>query len=523
MGGRPARRRPPPAGPPHGAGDRRARRRSTSAATGCTCGSGRPAGSSRAATCCCSTPTTRCSSPLPVTAHDGLRRGPGRRRRPAGRLLRDAPARGRHRRRPGSGSDAGPTTSPTPTTPCSSPSCTPSTRTASRARPAARPVPLEPGRAARAPLHRPGRAGRVGGEGHLPRPVRAQAGRHRALRDHPGQRAGRGRPRRPDPQRGQGRRAAGLRDRRPGRRSSTWSTSPTSYDEALHARESVLVPPRWDKQFSALTDVGLEHGLTGLDTDVLVTVTPALLACAVQLAPDPVVVVHQEHRSSSQRTSGMEPLLVYAPRADVVALLTPTHRGLAASRSSGRSRPRSWSCPNPLPQGFAPRSLLDSQDDRRRRPAGDGEAVHQAGARVRRRRRPAARLAAADPRSGPPATAPGPRDPQARAVGPGRAARQHHRHGRRVGQGEHLRADLARRGVPARAAGGDGGRRPVRQLRLRVRSARDRPARGQRPARRARVDRRHVRGAAPARHRRRPAAPARRRRARRPRSSTTPT
>ena len=60
----------------------------------------------------------------------------------------------------------------------------------------------------------------------------------------------------------------------------------TPYDEALHARESVLVPPRWDKQFSALTDIGLEHGLTGLDTDVLVTVTPALLACAVQLAPD---------------------------------------------------------------------------------------------------------------------------------------------------------------------------------------------------------------------------------------------
>ena len=54
----------------------------------------------------------------------------------------------------------------------------------------------------------------------------------------------------------------------------------------------------------------------------------------------------------------------------------------------------------------------------------------------------------------------------------------------------------------------------MRHLRLRLRSARDRPARGQRPARRARVDRRHVRGAAPARHRRRPAAPARRRRAR---------
>ena len=140
----------------------------------------------------------------------------------------------------------------------------------------------------------------------------------------------------------------------------------TPYDEALHARESVLVPPRWDKQFSALTDIGLEHGLTGLDTDVLVTVTPALLACAVQLAPDRVVVVHQEHRSSSQRTSGMEPLLVYAPRADVVALLTPTIADWLRGEL-GPVAPEIVVVPNPLPQGYAPRSLLDSQDHRRGR------------------------------------------------------------------------------------------------------------------------------------------------------------
>ena len=58
----------------------------------------------------------------------------------------------------------------------------------------------------------------------------------------------------------------------------------STYDETLQASESVLVPPRWDKQFSELTDIALERGLTGLQTDVLVTVTPALLACAVQLA-----------------------------------------------------------------------------------------------------------------------------------------------------------------------------------------------------------------------------------------------
>jgi glycosyltransferase involved in cell wall biosynthesis len=134
----------------------------------------------------------------------------------------------------------------------------------------------------------------------------------------------------------------------------------TTYDEVLHARESRLVPRRWDKQFSALTDLGLERALRDLATDVLVTVTPALLASAVQLAPDRVVVVHQEHRSSSQRTSGMEPLLVNAPRADVVALLTPTMAEWLRHQL-GPVAPEIVSMPNPLPQGFAPRSLLDSR------------------------------------------------------------------------------------------------------------------------------------------------------------------
>ena len=120
------------------------------------------------------------------------------------------------------------------------------------------------------------------------------------------------------------------------------------------------MPARWDRQFSALTDIGLEHELRRVGADVLVTVTPALLACAVALAPDRVVVVHQEHRSSSQRTSGMEPLLVNAPRADVVALLTPTVADWLRERL-GAVAPEIVAMPNPLPQGFAPRSLLDSR------------------------------------------------------------------------------------------------------------------------------------------------------------------
>ena len=133
----------------------------------------------------------------------------------------------------------------------------------------------------------------------------------------------------------------------------------TERDPLLDA-ESVLVPRRWDSQFSALTDVALEGALRQVTSDVVVTVTPALLASAVQLLPDDVVVVHQEHRSSSQRTSGMEPLLAFAPRADVVALLTPSIETWLRGEL-GTVAPETVVMPNALPQGHAPRSLLDGK------------------------------------------------------------------------------------------------------------------------------------------------------------------
>ncbi len=132
---------------------------------------------------------------------------------------------------------------------------------------------------------------------------------------------------------------------------------------AAHARESSLVPRRWDAQFTGLCDIALERRLPRLvgesALDVLVTVTPGLLACGVGLAPSSVVVVHQEHRSSSDRTSGLEPLLAFAPRADVVALLTPTIDDWLRERLGGLT-PTTVVMPNPLPLGFTPRSDLES-------------------------------------------------------------------------------------------------------------------------------------------------------------------
>jgi glycosyltransferase involved in cell wall biosynthesis len=131
-----------------------------------------------------------------------------------------------------------------------------------------------------------------------------------------------------------------------------------SQARALDERESLLVPERWDGQFTALCDLGLEHALPRLDADVLVTVTPGLLAAAVQLLPPETVLVHQEHRSTSDRTSGLEPLLNFAPRADVVAVFTPAMADWVREQL-GDSTPEIAIVPNPLPLGFTPRSRLD--------------------------------------------------------------------------------------------------------------------------------------------------------------------
>ena len=127
---------------------------------------------------------------------------------------------------------------------------------------------------------------------------------------------------------------------------------------ALHGRESALVPARWDRQFTALTDIAMEALLPTLDVDVAVSVTPGLLAAAVELLPAHVIVIHQEHRSSSARTGGLEPLLTYAPRADVVALLTDTMETWLRGQL-GELAPPTVVMPNPLPIGFKPRSSLD--------------------------------------------------------------------------------------------------------------------------------------------------------------------
>ncbi len=120
-----------------------------------------------------------------------------------------------------------------------------------------------------------------------------------------------------------------------------------------------LVRPDWDPTLDATGDLAVQAALPGLVADVLVTVTPALLSLAARLRAPGTALVHQEHRSSSQRTSGLEPLLTYAPAADVVALLTEPMAHWLRERL-GDACPHLEVVPNALPPGYRPRSLLDA-------------------------------------------------------------------------------------------------------------------------------------------------------------------
>ncbi len=118
-----------------------------------------------------------------------------------------------------------------------------------------------------------------------------------------------------------------------------------------------LIEQGSDPTLDALADVALEGALPGLDADVLVTVTPGTLGYATQLAPARTAIVHQEHRSSSQRPNSRRLLLDHARRADVVAMLTePMAQWLAVEL--GSDAPRIEVVPNALAPGYRPRSPL---------------------------------------------------------------------------------------------------------------------------------------------------------------------
>ncbi|MFD6364065.1 stealth conserved region 3 domain-containing protein, partial [Streptomyces roseolus] len=126
---------------------------------------------------------------------------------------------------------------------------------------------------------------------------------------------------------------------------------------ALAKLPSELIEASWEPTFDRLSDIEMTAALSGLDADVLVTTTPALMAAAVKLVPSSVATVHQEHRVSQLRGATGEPLLTHAPRLDALVSLTELTTDWFAE-SLGASAPRLATIPNAMPEGYRPRSDL---------------------------------------------------------------------------------------------------------------------------------------------------------------------
>ncbi|MGW7411409.1 stealth conserved region 3 domain-containing protein [Streptomyces sp. NPDC054863] len=128
----------------------------------------------------------------------------------------------------------------------------------------------------------------------------------------------------------------------------------------LASLPSEIIKPSWESTFDRLTDIEMSTALGSLDTDVLVTTTPALMAAAAELVPSRVITVHQEHRASQLRDVSGEPLLVCAPRFDALVSLTERTNDWFAD-SLGASAPELVAIPNAVPDGFRPRSDLGNK------------------------------------------------------------------------------------------------------------------------------------------------------------------
>ncbi|ROT31094.1 stealth conserved region 3 domain-containing protein [Micromonospora sp. HM5-17] len=140
-------------------------------------------------------------------------------------------------------------------------------------------------------------------------------------------------------------------------------TRPSTVDDAdfdrLFRSAPRLMPPSWDEHANRLFELELERGLRSLETDVLVTCSPALMAMATTFAPPSVVTVHQEHRPSQFRGPTGQPLFEYVPRLDALVLLTQRTRDWFAD-SFGDAVPRLEVIPNGMAEGFRPRSSLQN-------------------------------------------------------------------------------------------------------------------------------------------------------------------
>ncbi|MFF0729093.1 glycosyltransferase [Streptomyces sp. NPDC004134] len=120
--------------------------------------------------------------------------------------------------------------------------------------------------------------------------------------------------------------------------------------QRLAAAPSALVDPALDPDFDAVTDTELTLALRTLDTDVLVTASPALLRAAADHAPAEVVRIHDSP------WAGKGVLPAGTGECDAVVVRTEGARRRLDAAARGPAAPGLAAIPYPAPDGFRPRS-----------------------------------------------------------------------------------------------------------------------------------------------------------------------
>ncbi|MDT0452034.1 stealth conserved region 3 domain-containing protein [Streptomyces hesseae] len=147
---------------------------------------------------------------------------------------------------------------------------------------------------------------------------------------------------------------------RPVRSDATSGSDMAAAYRRLAATPSELVRTEWEAAFNRLADLELAEALHSIDTDVLVSTTPSLMAYMAQLAPRRVLTVHLDHRVSELRGVTGEPLRMYTSHIDALVSLTSRTRDWFAETLGGCA-PRLATIGNSLPDGFRPRSTLETR------------------------------------------------------------------------------------------------------------------------------------------------------------------
>jgi glycosyltransferase involved in cell wall biosynthesis len=129
---------------------------------------------------------------------------------------------------------------------------------------------------------------------------------------------------------------------------------------ALAAMPSEIVERRWDGLYHRLADIELEYFLQGIDADVIVPTSPALLAYVARFAPARVLTVHHEQRAVESGGAEREPLALYGARCDALTFSGARSEQWFAD-TFGPGAARLTHLPPGLPEGFRPRSTLETR------------------------------------------------------------------------------------------------------------------------------------------------------------------